>query len=176
MFSINSIATKILSYVSALVIGFSAGYSYCNDRWKTKDYEAVVTSQKVEIQKLTDLNAHNENIVVTQNKKIQQGNHLARELQNEISKKDHNLRDCSYTNDQLRIIRDSSKGDHLQDASSPNGANGESATVANNGRVYSCSDGIKLLIEHDRICHMYMNRVTSWENWYTVSKVIVESQ
>ena len=85
MFSINSIATKILSYVSALVIGFSAGYSYCNDRWKTKDYEAVVTSQKVEIQKLTDLNAHNENIVVTQNKKIQQGNHLARELQNEIS-------------------------------------------------------------------------------------------
>ena len=62
MFPVNSIATKILSYVSALVIGFSAGYSYCNDRWKTKDYEAVVTSQKVEIQKLTDLNAHNENI------------------------------------------------------------------------------------------------------------------
>ena len=109
MFSINSIATKILSYVSALVIGFSAGYSYCNDHWKTKDYEAVVTSQKVEIQKLTDLNAHNENIVVTQNKKIQQGNHLARELQNEISKKDVNTLIEMLTNFTIPIDKVQSK-------------------------------------------------------------------
>lgn len=176
MFYINGLATKVLSYLAALVIGFSVGYLYCNDTWKVKDYEAVVHNQKVEIKKLTDLSLNNENIVATQNKKIQQGNSFARELQNEISKKDANLRDCSYTTHQLRIIRDSSKGNRVQDASSPIRVDRESTTVTNNGRVYNCSDGIKLLIEHDRICHMYMNRVTSWENWYTVSKVIVESQ
>lgn len=175
MFTVNSWATKILSYIAALVIGFTSGYTYCQNLWKANHYEQVVESQQKEIKLLSAINTNNANIIESQNLKIQKSNDFARKLQYEISKKDDNLRKCTYTSDQLRIMADSANGYSLQDARGSITTNGESATTTNDARIYTASDGVKLLIEHDRICHLYIERVSAWNKWYSSSQSIVES-